>query len=255
MKMDKFFQHKLLVSILASCSLLLMVSCSKDQLFGFAKRAGNTVTIDRPVKNNFSKISLNDDVDLVITQGNDYSIKLTGGENLLPDVETKIADSTLTIANNNTFNWTRSYENKITAYVTLPHLFSLNYMATSTVTNADTLREDSLSVNAAGGSGYINLAVNIGTAKLSITGGSADMNISGKGGVTFMYSDGYGPFHCLDLKTDFLFMHNASSNDCYVNVRHHFEYLISGLGNIYYIGDPPEITGKSTSSGKLIKRN
>jgi len=231
---------------------LLLVSCDKD-LLNFPKSAGNTVTITRPVENNYTKIYLNDDVNLVITQGDTYTIKLEGGENLLPQIETLISDSTLTIRNKNTFNWLRSYDKEITAYVTLPHILELQYAATSTVTNTDTIREDSLTVTATGGSGYIDLIIKTGTAKLSIISGSADMKFSGRTGVNFIFSDGYGPFNCLNLESGFLFMRNSSTNDCYINVVYHLEYEIMGLGNIYYRGDPPEISGTTTSSGKLIK--
>jgi hypothetical protein len=240
-----------------SCLLILVplffISCKKDNLFDFTKRTGKTVTIDRPVDSPFTKIYLNDDVELVITQGPIFTIKLNGGENLLPGIETSISDSTLTIRNSNTFNWLRSYKDKITAYVTLPHLHELLYKATSTVTNTDTIREDSLSVTSIGGSGYINLNINTSLSKLAITAGSADMTIKGKTGVNFIFLGSYGAFHCLDLKSTFLFMRNDGTNDCYVNVSHHFEYEIMSLGNIYYLGNPPEISGKITSEGKLIK--
>lgn len=252
-----FPSGKLPVKWLTNCLLiaisLFFVSCEKDNLFDFAKRTGDTVTINRPVDEKFTKIYLNDDVDLVITQGPVFNIKLEGGENLLPGIETSVADSTLTIRNSNTFNWLRSYKDKITAYVTLPHLHDLLYKATSTVTNTDTIREDSLSVTSIGGSGYINLTIKTGLSKLAITNGSADMNIKGKTGVNFIFLGAYGAFHCLDLEANYLYMRNAGTNDCYVNVKQHFEYEIMGLGNIYYRGNPEEISGTVTSEGKLIK--
>lgn len=232
---------------------LLFVSCEKDHFFDFAKRTGKMTTITRTVNEKFTKIFLNDDVNLVITQGNTYSIRLEGGVNLLPGIETIISDSLLTIRNINTFNWLRSYDKKITAYVTMPHLLDLRYQATSNVTNTDTIREDSLTVTSTGGSGYINLTIKTGLSKLAITTGSADMNIKGKTGVNFIFSGAYGTFHCLDLETVILFMRNASPNDCYVNVNYHFEYEIMGIGNIYYRGNPPEISGTITSDGKLVK--
>lgn len=232
---------------------LLSGSCQKDQLFDFAKRSGKTMTITRPIDGKFTKIFLNDDVNLVITQDTAYEIKLEGGENLLPGIETTLSDSTLTIRNNNTFNWLRSYDQKITAYISLPHLLNLQYNATSTVTNTDTIREDSLSVASIGGSGYINLTIKTHTAKLAITSGSADMNIKGITGLNFIFLGSYGSFHCLDLQSTFLYMRNAGTNDCFVNVAYHFEYEIMGLGNIYYRGNPPEISGTITSEGKLIR--
>jgi hypothetical protein len=247
----KMRQHCIKALSYAVISFLLF-SCGKDQL-NFPKSAGKTVSVVRPSDNNFTKIYLNDDVNLVISQGAAYDIKLEGGENLLPGIETSINDSILTIRNNNTYNWLRSYDKVITAYVTMPHILELHYEATSTVTNTDTIREDSLTVSATGGSGYIDLIIHTGTSKLSIIDGSVDMNIRGKTAVNFIYSGAYGPFHCLDLQSDFLFMRNASTNDCYVNVTHHLEYEIMGLGNIYYRGNPPEISGTATGSGKLIK--
>jgi len=231
----------------------LLASCGKDSFLDFAKSTGETVTITRPNGEGFTKINLNDDVNLIISQGSSYSIKLEGGTNVLPAVETSVTDNTLTIKNNNTVNWLRSYDKKINAYVTLPHLLELQYKATSTVSNTDTIREDSLTISSTGGSGYINLFIKTGISKLSIINGSVDMNISGKTGVNFIFSNGYGPFHCLDLESGFLFMRNSSTNDCYVNVFHHLEYEIMGLGNIYYRGNPPEISGTNSGSGKLIK--
>jgi hypothetical protein len=219
----------------------------------YPKSTGNKVTITRPTGDNFAKIYLNDDVNLVINQGSAYSIKLEGGENLLPGIETQISDSTLCIRNNNTYGWLRTYDKKITAYVTMPHILELQYEATSTVTNIDTIKEDSLFVISNGGSGYIKLLINTGSSHLSINKGSVDMDISGKSGVNYIYSNAYGPFHCSDLKTAYTFISNFSTNDCYISVNYLLEYKISNLGNIYYKGDPQIIPGLLTGEGKLIK--
>lgn len=233
---------------------LLLGSCEKSNFFDFAKRTGAIVTISRNVDGNFDKISVNDDVNLVITQGSTYNIRIEGGENLLSGIETSIGDSTLTIRNNNTFDWMRSYDNKFTAYVTLPHIVDLQYEATSIVSNTDTIKEDSLFVTANGGSGYINLVVNIGSSHFSINKGSVDMNISGKAGVNYMYSNGYGPFRCSGLTTGYTFITNASTNDCYINVQNYLEYKILGLGNIYYTGTPEIKATAQTGQGKLIHK-
>lgn len=245
--------HRLVVLLVLLLVSVVFPSCEKDHFWDFAKSTGKIVTVTRPVDENYTKINLYDDVNLVITQGNQYSIKLEGGENIISGIETSISDSTLTIRNNNKFNWVRSYEKGFTAYVTLPHLLDLHYEATSTVTNTDTIKEDSLFVIAEGGSGYIKLAVNIGSSHFSINKGSVDMDISGKSGVNYIYSNSYGPFHCLNLKTDFTFINNFSTNDCYINVNYLLEYKINSLGNIYYKGNPKFVSGLSTGEGALFK--
>jgi hypothetical protein len=232
--------------------LLISPSCSKDPFPNFALTAGKVVTITRPVDGNFTKIQLNDDVNLVITQGNSYSISLEGGEKILSGIETSISDSTLTINNHNTFNWLRSYDNKFTAFVTLPHLLVLNYESIGTVTCTDTIREDSLFISANGGSGYIKLIINTGSSHLSINHGSVDMDISGKTGVNYIYSNAYGPFHCQDLKSAYTFINSNSTNDCYISASYYLEYIITSLGNIYYSGNPELVPITLTGEGKLI---
>jgi len=244
----------LFIFILVNTAFLI-TSCGDSHLFDFTKSTGDKVTISRRVDGNFTKIHLNDDVNLVLTQGNQYTIRLEGGENILPGIETSISDSLLTISNKNTYNWVRSYDKEITAYVTLPHIIEIKYNATGTLTNTDTIREDSLMVSAIGGSGYVDLVIKTGTSKISIISGSADMKVSGVAGVNFIYSEGYGPIRCEGLTSAYIFIINNSSNDCYINVWYLLEYSIKGLGNIYFKGNPSNLSGTSSGGGKLIHQN
>jgi hypothetical protein len=233
---------------------LLFASCSDQHWFDITKSTGEEITVTRPVSDNFAHIKLYNDIDLVITQSKTYSIKVTGGENLLPGVETTISDSVLSIRNLNTFNWVRSYDRKITVFVSMPHLLQLNYEATGTVSNTDTIREDSLFVIATGGSGYINLTLKTGSTHYSINTGSVDIISTGITGVNYLYSSGYGRINCSDLISAYTFVSNHSSNDCFIHANYHIGYNITGLGNIYYKGTPLTIEGQATGEGKLIKR-
>ncbi len=237
--------------VLLLCGLI-MVSCKKDHVFDFLKTTGKIVTIERAVNEDFATVKLENNIDLVLTQGPAYSITLEGGENLLPGIDTDISDSTLTIRNNNKFNWLRSYDKKIVARVTAPHFLKINYESTGTISNNDTIREDSIFITSYGGSGYINLCIKTGLSHLALTKGSTDLNISGFSGSNFIFAGSYGPFHCLNLQTQNTFMSNSGTNDCYINVTSLLEYEIKSLGNIYYKGKPPQISGTITGDGKLI---
>jgi len=246
------YPYKWMVIIL----LFITVSCEKDLVHDFFKRTGKMVTVDRPLSNTatFEKIRLNDDVNLVITQGTPFQIKLEGGENILPEIETSIDSNQLTISNKNKFTWMRSYKNKITAFVTLPKLTCITYNATSFVSNIDTIRsEDSLTISAVGGSGYINLTIKSAKTKLSILNKcAADMKVKGLSGLTFIYSAGYGPFYCDSLRSNFVFMSSRSTNNCYVRATTRLEYEILNLGDIIYYGNP-SVSGQILGAGKLIK--
>lgn len=241
-----------LTALLALVVLLFFNSCEKSRIDDLFMSTGKETTISRDITGNFTKIRLEDGLDLVITTGKPYSITLTGGENVIEGVETTISDSCLTLVNKNKFNWVRSYDRRITANVSLPNLVYLEYESSGTVSNTDTIRADSLFVTAYG-SGYINLVIKTRSSHLALTRGSVDFNIKGFSGVNYLFADGYGPFHCANLRTGFTFMRSQSTNDCYVNVTENLEYEIYNLGNIYYKGNPEVVHGVANSEGRLIK--
>jgi hypothetical protein len=236
----------------AMLTLLSISSCYKDHTFDFLKSWGDEVTVEREVTGNFTTIRLENDVDLTITQGDNYNITVTGGENILSGIITDISDSTLTIRNENKYNWVRSYDKKLIAYVTLPHLSHLYYESTGTVTCTDTIREDSLFIDSHGGSGYITMLVNTGLAHMSIHRGSADIKAIGYCGSNFIYSASYGVFHCEDLETINTYMHSKGTGNCYIRVVETLEYQLDGKGNIYYWGRPVNVSGTDNGIGELI---
>lgn len=241
-----------LLMLIAPALLLLASGCEKDHMFDFIKSTGKEITLQRTVTGNFNRIQLEDGLDLVITSGTSYNISITGGENLLPGITSEIKDSTLTLRNENKYNWVRSYDKRITAHVSLPVLTYLDYRSTGTVSCTDTIKSDSIFISSYEGSGFINLNINTRLSHLSIITGSVDMNISGFSGVNFIYSGGYGFFNCDHLNTVFTFMQTSSPNDCYINVSHHFEYEILNIGNIYFRGNPDIIKGHATGGGTII---
>lgn len=231
---------------------LFVTSCDKDHVFDFMKSTGKIIKVDRQVTENFAEIMLEDNVNLILTQGPSYQIILEGGENLLPGIDTEIRDSVLTIRNNNKFNWVRSYDKPLNAYVTAPHFLRLGFRSTAEITCTDTIREDSIFITSHDGSGYINLIIRTHLSHISLNYGSSDVKVSGFSNNNFIHSGSYGPIHCLDLQTYNTYMTNEGTNDCYINVKNHLEYRIRGMGSIYYKGKPLSITGTSTGQGRLI---
>lgn len=245
--------YRILYILLPAAVLMSSLSsCYKDHSLDFTKSWGEETTENREVTGNFTRIRLEDDVDLTITPGNSYRIQVTGGENILSGIVTEISDSSLTIRNLNRYNWVRSYDKKLLVEVTLPHLFKLDYESTGTVNCTDTIREDSLFIDSHGGSGFINMLVSTNLAHMSIHAGSADMNISGYCGSNFIYSASYGVFRCENLETINTYMHTKGTGDCYIQVSTTLEYQLDGKGNIYYRGKPVNIKGVDNGIGDLI---
>jgi len=240
---------------LVMLAAFVMLSCDKDHRFDFTKSTGPIVTIDRQLDSQFNGISMKDDVNVVLTMGDHFDLKLEGGKNLLPGIKTEVKDNILILSNSNTYNWVRSYDKEITAYLTVPSLLDIKYESTGNLTSTDTIVQDSLRISVNGGSGYIDLNIITGTVKMSLISGSADLKLRGTTGLSFIFQNGVGAIRCYDLLANYIFMRNSGTNNCEVYVREHLEYEITGSGDILYKGKPIYINGNSTGAGKLIKVN
>jgi hypothetical protein len=231
----------------------IMSSCGKDNIFDLFQSSGPIVKEQRELSGYFDKISLFNNVNLVLTQGPTTGISVEGGRNLLSDITTEIgSDSTLTIRNLNNYNWVRSYDKEITVYLQVNRLRVIRYESTGDITTTDTIHQDSLRVDAWGGSGTINMTIDCGTSWLTLQYGSMDFNISGRCVVTYIFAGSYGPFHCLGLQSHNTFIINSGTNDCYANAIDRIDADIRSIGNIYYSGDPPIVNSNVTGTGQLI---
>lgn len=232
---------------------VFLISCGKDNAFDLFQSSGPIVKEQRDLSGFFDKISLFNNVNLVLSQGPNTSITVEGGNNLLSDITTEIGeDSTLTIRNLNKYNWVRSYKKEITVYLQINKLRKIRYDSSADITTIDTIRQDSLWVEAWGGSGTITMAVDCGTLWIIQQYGSMDFVISGKSDVTALYAGSYGPLHCLQLKSDCTFIRSEGTNDCFVNAKDWITADIRSSGNTYYTGNPGLVSRAGSGSGNLI---
>src|SRR5579863_785927 len=74
----------------------------------------------------FTQIVANDNINVIITQGNPEKVTIEGGGNLLSNIGANVSSGILTLHNNNICNWLRSYKKSgINVYITMPELTSI----------------------------------------------------------------------------------------------------------------------------------
>jgi hypothetical protein len=201
----------------------------------------------------FEHIILEDNINIILTQDNQCSIRVQAGKNLIGSVITEVNDGQLTIRNDNQCNWIRSYNKDINVYLAVKNLVSIYYMASGNIISTNTIVSDSLNIAVYDGSGLIDMDILTVNSVLSLHYGSVDFNIHGFTQVDYIFAASYGPFHCQDLVSVFCFMNNRGSNDCFVNCTKDLEVVIENIGNIYYKGNPETIKSVITGTGQLIK--
>jgi hypothetical protein len=238
---SKSFFHKIIFFKLKSRKYFMLLpavifiqACEKENMCDCFKGTGGTTTEIRNLSG-FSKIELNNNVDLVVR----------------PEVH----DQTLEIRNKNKCNWVRSFKNKYTVEVSMPSFTYLYYSGSGTITTLDTIRENEFKMDGWTCSGSVNLLLHCGTSWLTIHTGTADLTASGISGVNYIYSAGAGPYNCTSLETGYTFITNQSTNDCYIYVTQELQAKLNLQGNIYYRGEPHKVEKELNGTGELIHVN
>ncbi|MGH2642755.1 MAG: GIN domain-containing protein [Chitinophagaceae bacterium] len=205
---------------------ILMVACNKDRITG----SGDIISQNRDVSG-FSGIVTNGSTPAFITIGTGFSVAVKGYQNLLPLFEINVSNRVLQAGFKNNVN---VHNNNTQLYVTLP---ALNYIQTNgngdmTITGAVTGMDQLKAVIA-------------GSANITIENGNADNfegNITGKGNIS-----GLG-FQCKNASLSI-----TGNGNMEISVSDSLNVTISGMGNIYYQGNPVVITHIS-GKGQVIKK-
>jgi len=227
-------------------------SCKKDPGDCF-KSTGEVITEDRQIED-FSIIVLNDNVDLLLTSSNSNTLTVSAGKNLMSKIITETSGDTLTISNNNSCNWIRSYNVPIEISLPVNHLTEIIYQSIGNINCSDTIFSDSLSINVIEGAGDINILTNAYLTRANIHYGTADLKLSGNCVLSFVYSVSFGLVDNRELKASQIYARTKSSNDIYLNAQNLLSVEIGNIGNVYYKGNP-EISLSGNGGGQLLKLN
>ncbi len=243
---------KLRCILIIACLVLINSACEKLPGEDCFKSTGEIILEHREI-GDFQHISLNDNINLIITQGNECSVTVQAGRNLLESIITEVSDTLLVVKNENTCNWMRNYSKEIDVYLTVKDLKSIVYRSSGMIFTTNTIIGDSIDVAVWDGTGTIDMSINTRVCLLSLHYGSVDFRIKGNTDISYIYAGSYGPFFCQDLESGFVFMNNRGSNDCYVYCTKQLEAEIEYTGSIYYRGDPEIVKANITGTGQLVK--
>lgn len=244
-----FLKHTMLKALVATLVVATQSCTDIDDCF----RGTGTRETEIRHPGSFNRIYLTDNIDLRVHIGQGHQIDISGGGNLLPQVETSIENGTLRISNGNRCNWTRNFKERIVIDAYTPDLKAI-YLedAIGNVTFLDTVHSDEFRLDSYSSMGSYQLLLNCTTATLAIHNGSADLKVSGNAQNQYGYYAGYGEFDAGNLTTHFAYITNKGTNSIIVNPINLLDALIEEAGNIYYTGRPDSIRSRISGTGKLI---
>jgi hypothetical protein len=232
--------------------LMIFVSCSKEKQCDCLKSTGNIITEERSVLP-FNQIKIEDKINLFLKQDTFYSVKVEAGENLLSDIVSEVNDSILEIRNENRCNWIRSFKPEINVYVTFTDIWHLIYeKGAGTVITEDTIFTDYFQLDDREGTGSLSFLLHTEKSWFNLHTGPADLTVKGISPVCYLFSAGNGPADLRYFKTSATYLTSKSTSDCYIWATDELDVWIDYIGNVYYTGNPSNISHNYTGSGRLI---
>jgi len=200
----------------------------------------------------FDGVSLGVPAKLIITQGDRYSVELSGDNDDLEEIRTEVRGSTLVIRSHKEWGWFHwESGNNVTIYVTMKDIRSLSVSGSGTIENEGRLHTGNLDLEVSG-SGKIDVVAESQDVSVDISG-SGSVRIEGKGNDGEVDISGSGKLIAEDFQSDSFDIEISGSGRCTVNVTRSIYADISGSGSVYYKGDPDKVRSNVSGSGRVRK--
>jgi len=213
---------------LVACLVALSIFAGCSFKLGAVRGSGIVKTESREV-GRFSSISSKSVGKVTVQQTGKESLTITADDNILPLLESRVADNVLylTIAKDTNMNPTKPIE----FVVEVKSLESLNI----------------------DGVGSIK-AKGIQGKRLSVSlDGVGSMTIAGSVDVLDLSLSGVGSFHGEEFKTKQAKVRHSGVGSAVVNVSDHLDATVSGVGSVEYIGSP-QVQKSGRGVGSVKKR-
>ena len=226
-----------------------IISCSKSS--DCFTSTGKVIRQTRNIPD-FDSIVAEQNVDIILTQDTLNSVVVEAGEKIINGITTTFQNGHLIITNTNTCNWVRSYDSPLNVYLHMKNLKNIWYLSAGNITSTNTMYSNSFTLEVWGGCGSINLSLYVGLDFIYEHMGTADITIKGNAISSSIVSGDFGLLQLKDLQSDYCYVSNTGSNDCYINVKKYLDASIGSIGNIYYTGNPDTVYSHITGTGQLI---
>lgn len=212
-----------------------------DLNFGSGKTGnGEVVEETRNLSGEFTLISASEGIDVFVSQGPDFQVKVEADENIIDLIGTDIQEGRLKV--HALKNIGRATKN---VYVTLPRVESLQSSSGAEIIAQHVLEADRLELKASSGS---DLKVEVAAREVSASSSSgADLKISGTADTLYADASSGSDIDAREFQVKVCRAEASSGSDISVNVSDSLKANASSGGDISYAGEPNLETNNSRS--------
>ncbi|MEW2920032.1 head GIN domain-containing protein [Muricauda sp. ANG21] len=239
-------------------SALVLMSCNGDNVPDCFQNAGETV-LETVAVPDFNTITVFENLNLVLKQGDEQSVAIETGEFLRNDVSAKVDGDRLILRNENSCNYVREY-GLTTIYVTSPNISEIRSSTGLLISSDGVLEYPNLTLisesftnpEAETTDGSFDLEVNSTTVRIVVNGiayfkvGGATTNFN----VTVAAGD--SRIEAENLVSQNVVINHRGSNDVFINPQQSLSGVIRGTGDVISKNTPPEVDVEQLFNGRLI---
>ncbi len=240
--------------------LALPMACNGDNVPDCFQNAGDLVRkeIDVP---NFTKITVQENVQVILQQGDEIRVEVETGEFLFDEVDVRVTEDRLLIKDSNDCNFVRSY-GLTRVYVTAPNITEIRSSTGFPIRSEGLLRYPNLVLlsesftdpEADVTNGEFNL--NLETENLSIvSNGLSFFRLRGSTtNFQITFSAGDSRLEATELIAQHINLNHRGTNDMLINPQQSLQGIIRATGDVIAVNRPPLVEVQELFKGKLIFR-
>lgn len=212
--------------------------------FNFKRGNGNIKKIEISIEN-FKKVNIGGNYNVVLIQSDENKIIIETDENLHNYINTEVFNKTLSINNVHNLKSTEGI-NVYIFYSELDHIYSTG---ASSIEDEGILASDKLKL-VLSGAGAIDLEVDVSSIEISLTGAGI-ITLAGKTDYLETHISGAGGLRAFELISIESYINLSGLGGAEVFVREKLKATITGVGGIIYAGSPEIIEKQVTGFGKI----
>ncbi|TAI46918.1 head GIN domain-containing protein [Flagellimonas allohymeniacidonis] len=252
-------------SFLQKGSLLLLAvlmfwGCNGENVPDCFQNAGDLkrIEVDLPV---FSTITVFENLNLVLKQGDAQKVEIESGEFLINDISARVEGDRLVVRNENGCNFIREY-GLSTIYVTSPNIVEIRSSTGLLISSDGVLNYPSFALFA---ESFVDPEAETTDGSFDLEVDSQDLNIVVNGIAFFKLAGAVTNFNITvaagdsrieaqELIAETVNLNHRGTNDIFVNPQERISGVIRGTGDVISFNRPAEVEVEELFNGRLIFR-
>lgn len=210
---------------------------------------GNVIEESRDISG-FTGVHVSTGIDVYLTQGNDFNVRVEADENLIEVILTELEGDMLVVKTDRV-NIRNAKSKKV--FVTLPELSQLKISSAGDCEGQTAFRCDDLRLSVSS-AGDLSLDVEARSINIDISS-SGDARLTGSADELDVSLSSAGDLHAFDLIAGIVKVNVSSAGDARVHATDEISMNVSSAGNIYYKGNAEVVHSRKSSAGDIVKKD